>query len=121
MRQYDAKHRAEARERMRQWRAANPDKKRAQVRRQYERVCNAVLDHYGNVCACCGTSERLSIDHVNGDGRKHRARYGRGPEELYRWIIRHGFPPGFQTLCVSCNLSKATGPRCRIDHTPRAA
>ncbi|HEY6275589.1 MAG TPA: hypothetical protein VIX86_04585 [Streptosporangiaceae bacterium] len=116
MRRYDAAHREQARERMRQWRAANPDKKRAQRRRQYERLRKTVLDHFGWACSCCGTMDRLSIDHINGDGYQHRAQFGRAPEALYRWIIDHGFPPGFQTLCVRCNLSKARGEHCRLDH-----
>jgi hypothetical protein len=75
-----------------------------------------VLDHYGRVCACCGSTDRLNIDHVTGGGRAHRAQLG-SSYALYRWLIDNNFPPGFQTLCLPCNVSKKDGDRCRIDHS----
>ncbi len=35
---------------------------------------------------------------------------------MYRWLIRNGFPEGFQTLCMPCNSSKRDGDRCRLGH-----
>jgi len=64
-----------------------------------------VLKHYGGKCACCGetTYEFLSIDHINGGGRKHR-------EEIYRlicpWLKKNNYPDGFQVLCFNCNQAK---------------
>ena len=81
-----------------------------------------VFGHYGQVCACCGTTKRLTIDHVNGDGDAHRtALFGSatgGGMKFYRWLIEHGFPndPPLQTLCGGCNSSKRDGPRCRLNH-----
>lgn len=67
-----------------------------------------VLEHYGLVCKCCGedTYELLEIDHVDGDGtgNDHRREIGAG--QTYDWLIRNGFPPGFQTLCSNCNRAK---------------
>lgn len=120
-----------ARKARRRWKAANPEKVREATRRwngahrevirenaQRQHAANrkAVFDHYGRVCACCGTTERLSIDHVNGDGREHRKQIGMGSSHLYRWLIANGFPAGFQVLCKPCNKSKADGDGCRIDH-----
>ncbi len=111
-----------------QWYAANREKKIAQVtehvkrdpekrriweKRRYERIRQEVFEHYGQECACCGETEPmfLTIDHINGGGAKHRAQIfgakasGGGP--FYIWLRRMGFPDGFQTLCINCNLGRA--------------
>jgi hypothetical protein len=78
-----------------------------------------VFGHYGLVCACCGTRENLTIDHVDGGGWEDRAKglYGR---MLWLQLINNGFPEGFQTLCGPCNSSKSDGEACRLDHSPEA-
>lgn len=86
-----------------------------------DKVRAKVFDHYGWSCACCGATERLTIDHVNGDGAAHRIELygtdrGKGGVPFYAWLVRQGFPPGYQTLCLSCNSSKQGGDRCRLDH-----
>jgi hypothetical protein len=80
-----------------------------------------VLGHYGRACACCGATVDLTLDHVNGDGAQHRLELygdsqGAGGTRFYRWLIRQGFPPGYQTLCRRCNLSKGKSEFCRLDH-----
>jgi hypothetical protein len=102
------------REQNRRYREANQEARRRSAREQHERARNAVLDHYGRQCACCGATDRLVIDHTNGGGKQHRAEIGRG--STYRWLARNGFPEGFQTLCDPCNRSKFNTPACRIDH-----
>lgn len=84
-------------------------------RRYRSLIRDLVLDHYGRQCACCGSTERPTIDHVNGDGRAHRAEVGHAIR-MYRWLVANGFPEGFQTLCRPCNRSKGTGAACRINH-----
>lgn len=78
-----------------------------------------VFDQYSAhtfACSCCGVTEMdfLSIDHKDGNGNKISKELGipRGGDPLYRWLIRHGFPTGFQVLCLNCNLSKAKSGRC---------
>jgi hypothetical protein len=63
------------------------------------------MGHYGGCCSRCGLSDLdvLNIDHVNDDGRKHRALAG---SRLYRWIKRNHFPSDLQVLCANCNLKK---------------
>lgn len=70
------------------------------------RYKEAVFDHYGRVCACCGEHrpELLQIDHINGGGNKHHKEVGLGG--MFRWIYLKGFPSGFQTLCANCNWAK---------------
>jgi hypothetical protein len=107
----------------RDWRARNPEESRALNRRQLRelRVRNRkkVLDHYGRSCACCGETEEifLALDHVNEDGAAHRRSIdgkrkdgrGMGGSRMYAWVIRHGFPSWFQTLCHNCNWAKSHG------------
>jgi len=77
--------------------------------RRYE-ARDAVYQAYGGYkCACCGEIERsfLSIDHVYNDGAAHKRKFRiRTGEQLYRWLIRHNFPPGFQILCMNCQWGK---------------
>ncbi len=108
-----------SRQSARREREAYPERVAAGVRRSKAALRKAVLDHYGRACQCCGSADRLTIDHVNGDGGQHRAAIGDGSATLYRWLIRNGFPDGFQTLCVPCNTSKHTQARCRLDHSER--
>lgn len=82
-------------------------------------IRRVVFAWYGEECACCGATERLTIDHIAGDGRAQRiAALGSntGGNVYYLWLIRHGFPPGHQTLCSPCNRSKYTHQRCRLPH-----
>ena len=115
----------EKRENQRRWRAANPEKQ-AQYKRtsrerrpEQNREINRrgqqkrkmrVLIAYGGptpACVCCGTTyePHLSIDHINEDGAEHRRSIG-GGGALYPWLVKHGFPPGFQVMCFNCNWAK---------------
>ena len=82
----------------------------ARVRMKANRAKNfqRILDHYGSECACCGETERLflTVDHINNDGNEHRKKDPVGRATIYRWLINHGFPPGFQILCMNCNQGK---------------
>lgn len=114
--------RATARVRAKAERAKNPEPSRVANRKFYQATKTKVLGHYGHQCACCGSAEHLSIDHINGKGAEHReelygsARLGTGTR-FYLWLIQHGFPAGYQTLCLPCNRSKGDGPRCQLNHT----
>ena len=71
-----------------------------------------ILRHYtnGNLeCACCGEThpEFLSIDHIEGGGRKQRAEIKKqGSLAFYIWLRNQRFPPGYQVLCHNCNQAK---------------
>ncbi len=74
--------------------------------RSYRHLC--ITAYGGYACACCGetASEFLQIDHINNDGADHRRQVGKG-NATYKWLIKNGFPPGFQVLCANCNYAKA--------------
>jgi hypothetical protein len=96
--------------------AANREEHKARKSRYAANLRAVVFAHYGQACACCGTTDRLSMDHINGDGKQHRREQRLGGMRIYTWLIREGFPPGFQVLCMSCNLSKGRGASCCLDH-----
>jgi hypothetical protein len=89
-------------------------------RREYYDLKAAVFDHFGNICACCGSTDNLEVDHVNGDGDRHRAEIGIGA--IYVWLVKNNFPadPPTQLLCSDCNESKGTGEHCRLYHLSTA-
>jgi len=68
-----------------------------------------VLTHYGNgelACVKCGFDDirALSIDHINGGGKKHRREIREN--NMYVWLCDHNYPEGFQTLCMNCQWIK---------------
>lgn len=95
---------------MRDWYQRNPEKVKRYVGRYRQIHREMVLDHYGRECACCGEAHPifLTIDHVNGDGAEFARNHGSSHRRnLYRWLVTHGFPPGYQTLCWNCNSGRA--------------
>jgi hypothetical protein len=77
---------------------------------EYRELVTTILDHYGASCVCCGETHRtfLCIDHVNNDGNKELNGAGNRlrTSQLFRKIIKDGFPDRYQVLCMNCNHSK---------------
>jgi hypothetical protein len=122
-RRYSAANAEARREAARRYREANPEAQREADRRYCGAIRATVLGHYSPgsppCCACCGTTEKLAIDHVDGNGTAHRMEiFGaqRGGVQFYRWLIAEDFPAGYQVLCMRCNASKGDGERCQLDH-----
>ena len=104
-----------------EWRKLNRGKYKAQWQKRivdiskYNKKRNAenkllVVKHYSNGkmrCACCGEShiEFLAIDHVNNNGASHR-KVDNSAKNLPYWLIKNGYPDGFQILCHNCNWAK---------------
>lgn len=57
-------------------------------------------------CKCCGEKEYkfLAIDHSNNNGYEHRKTLN--TPNIALWIIKNGYPKGFQILCHNCNMGK---------------
>ena len=51
----------------------------------------------------------LTLDHINGDGKKDKDATGRriGGILIYRRCKKLGYPSGFQVLCANCQFKKA--------------
>ena len=79
-------------------------------RKSRDKLRREVLSAYSEdppLCACCGEEhiEFLQLDHINGDGRQHRA--GFKGSEFYVGLRKQGFPKdlGLRVLCSNCNFA----------------
>lgn len=113
---YRSTHKDEKREYDRLYREANRERRKAQDRAYYAQLRATIFRRYGEMCACCSSTERLTIDHPNGDGGEHRRTIGKSGKHFYQWLLSMYLPPGYQVLCFPCNQSKGTTPHCRLDH-----
>ncbi len=111
------------RERARQYYQANAAERRdySRNRRTDDREHVAALDrargqsakfaafhaYGGPVCVCCGETEPvfLAIDHIDGCSAELRRQQGMGTN-LYYWLKRNDYPPGFRVLCHNCNQGR---------------
>jgi len=83
----------------------------AVVRKRHAEIKREVFEAYGGAkCACCGESifEFLSLDHEDNNSAQHRRSIFNGSRTgaIYRWLLKHHFPPGFQVLCMNCKFGK---------------
>lgn len=95
------------------WQLENPEKVREYANRWTKKLRVQVIAHYGNgkiACVRCGEEGLpcLSIDHINGNGNKHRRKmeWTRGGTSFYLWLKRNNYPAGYQTLCMNCQFKK---------------
>ena len=67
-----------------------------------------VMEHYGNKCVICGTTEDLEIDHKLGNGKEERKTVKQ--INLPDYIINNNFPNDYQLLCRKHNMMKQDMP-----------
>lgn len=81
---------------------------------------DAIFAYYGQLCICCGETERafLTVDHVNGDGADWR---NTGKANLQALVIAEGFPEKYQVLCWNCNCAKGMRGGCPHQKQAKAA
>lgn len=76
-----------------------------------------IINHYTNGEMRCMNSDcevpggakniwALSIDHINGGGRKHAEEIRRSGSNFYAWIIKNNYPNNLQCICMNCNTIK---------------
>lgn len=97
------------------WRDNNRNKIKEIGIRGRNKIKTQVIAAYGGICACCKESSLpfLSIDHIEGGGRKHRKEVGiTSGSGFYRWLRDNNYPKGFQVLCYNCNCAKRTEKVC---------
>ena len=76
-----------------------------------------IYKHYGAFCACCGEDNPkfLCVDHISNNGNHHRKELkkelGYVPN-MFRWLKKNNYPPGFQILCYNCNFAKGAYGEC---------
>lgn len=92
-------------------RAGTPERNRqhAEVRhRRQIRNKIAVIELYGGCCAFCGDDrlEVLTVDHIQGDGKDHRAEIQGQYRGIYDFLSRTDHRPDlYRLLCGSCHLA----------------
>ena len=85
------------------WRERNADKIKEKKCRDYikerDELKNEWLSAYGSKCTCCGESEKkfLTVEHLNGDGKRHRKEVGTGLNML-KDLRKQGFPKDIYTI-----------------------
>ncbi len=83
----------------------------ARTREWRNKLRTEMFEAYGGqVCACCGETERvfLQLDHIDGGGRHHRRALG-DRHSSFSTVLdlsNRGWPSGFQILCANCNMAK---------------
>lgn len=99
---------------MRQYSIRNRPRLKEYYRQRRQRLKLEVLKHYSKTnapsCECCGEThiEFLTLDHIYGDGAKHKRslKLTKGcSSEVYRHLVKEGFPDGFRVLCFNCNCA----------------
>ena len=91
----------------RAWHKENRERSKAKSKRFNAALKTEVLEHYGNVCVCCGesVSQFLTLDHINNDGAEQRKTTGSGTN-FYLWAKRSGYPDDLEVLCFNCNCGR---------------
>lgn len=93
----------------REWYQANREREREWRKRYRVDLKREALAAYGGTCACCGEHrwELLALDHIDGNGKEHRAQASAVGARFYSWLKRQGWPQGeLRVLCHNCNLSR---------------
>lgn len=102
-----------SRSRLRAWYQANKEHvKQKGIKYRRNQRLGVLIAYAGSPpkCECCGETilEFLAIDHVNGNGSRHRSTISssRSSTRLYTWLRKNKYPEGFQVLCHNCNSAK---------------
>ena len=93
------------------------DKYNGWARRHHHALRLRVLLHYSGgdrlrcCCAGCSFTEQVpdfyDLDHIANGGHSHKLSLGyEGGLSYWGWLVKNDFPPGFQTLCATCNVGK---------------
>lgn len=100
-----------------EWIQAHPERSREysrQTRLKWKIEC--FIAYGGLHCACpsgqCRETELkfLTLDHIDGNGAKHRAELFGGTRQpprfnIYLWLKKQGYPLGYRVLCYNCNCA----------------
>lgn len=121
-REYWNEHKEELNRRRREYRANNHEgmkkkdgiryqRYKTQTKKRKDSLKKQVVDAYGGMCECCKEAKLgfLTIDHIDGNGRKHRESLGISGSgyNFYGWIIKNDFPKNLRILCYNCNCGRS--------------
>lgn len=109
---YNQTERAKELRRARRTPGSETEKKNSQRRKRSNAVLKEkVFAVYGEVCACCGESDKrfLTVDHLNSDGHKEKGPGGNRRlkgDTLYRSILSGEKRGDIRILCFNCNFGR---------------
>lgn len=92
------------RERMREYRAKDPEKYAKQSREAKKRQRKKIFDLYGHKCNLCGFTDKraLTLDHIKNNGSEERRELGeRG---VYSRALEKYRPNEYRILCMNCQF-----------------
>lgn len=94
------------------WRSSNPGRFNTYMAERRQRIKVDLVTGYGGKCTCCGETaiEFLTLEHLNGGGRAHRA--AKDSLAIFNEVIKAGFPNEYTILCMNCNFAKRFGKEC---------
>ena len=110
VKKYDDAHKEEARLYQKEHYKTYKSRKDELRKQLYAERFNTLLEMYGDVCACCGYSDKrfLCLDHIKGQrGRKREE-----PQAAYKRAISKYQPKEFRVLCHNCNHATRFGDMC---------
>jgi len=98
---------------LRKWKVnRNPEqraKDNAAYRQCWANIRQQAIDMLGGKCVKCGYDANiyaLQIDHIHGDGAKHRKEANYSSYGLYKSVAQNGAQGKYQLLCANCNVIK---------------
>lgn len=86
--------------------------KRAEKRARWIAYKMDVFMAYGGPkCSCCGEdrNEFLTIEHMDRAGADHR-KSDPGAKNICIWLKQHGYPDGYEVMCLNCNRGRHHSP-----------
>ncbi len=75
----------------------------------------SIIEGYGGYCKCCGEKEYffMTIDHINGGGRKELKEFRLQGKSFYSFLIKQKFPKDkYRLLCYNCNCCAGLYGKC---------
>lgn len=105
----------------------DPEKHRDQAREAHargrKRLRDQMIEAYGGQCTCRNCPETnstfLTLEHINGDGKQHRAEAG---SHTYTDLRKRGWPQeGYTLLCWNCNAMTRGAQTCPHEVEARIA
>lgn len=92
------------RQRMKEYRAVNPEKAREKTRRATKRLKDKIFAMYGKVCMRCGFEDEraLTLDHIQHNGAEERKSLGE--RKVYRKAASFFQPEVYRILCMNCQF-----------------
>jgi hypothetical protein len=91
------------------------NRKRISKKKYSLNIKKTIIDAYGGSCVCCGESEPLflTIDHINGGGRKHNEQIKKYGQDFYAWLYKNNLPQSeYRLLCYNCNCCHQMYGKC---------